>query len=370
MLFEKNSRISSKRSSVMDSDMRELAFKASSLEHEKNVMENLLQDADEQLQNQTETISMLEARCKQQALALEKERQRLTRVELDCTSLEDELATEKARQARLQPRRRSSTALLVAPPSRDSPSSSPSMLRKEDQPRSGGASRSGSLCSIDSLGSVQETPVPDELDPSYDLDASVMLELLPQLQLLETSLAEKEVLAQQVARLQQQLDYREQQLQEARREMASPSSQDGLIHMDDDRRTVSPSGVMTALSPSPCSLADELHLLALSQVQLQPRRDSEDDEFHDASDTLDPSCVPTVLEQKLATVSREALLELLSSGPCTKQEMEARLLGPLDLDKAGSKAALAKLRTLLYELEASDQLLMTIRDDALVFMLR
>jgi hypothetical protein len=50
--------------------------------------------------------------------------------------------------------------------------------------------------------------------------------------------------------------------------------------------------------------------------------------------------------------------------------MEARLLGPLELDKAGSKAALSKLRTLLYELEASDLLLMTIRDDALVFLLR
>eukprot|EP00730_Choanoeca_flexa_P006151 TRINITY_DN12095_c4_g5_i1.p1 TRINITY_DN12095_c4_g5~~TRINITY_DN12095_c4_g5_i1.p1 ORF type:complete len:376 (+),score=78.24 TRINITY_DN12095_c4_g5_i1:59-1186(+) len=375
MLSKRNSSANDRLINRMDSNFKELAFKASTLEHEKSVMESLLQDADEQLQNQTETISMLEARCRQQATELAKERERLMHLEQDCTSLEDELVREKAvrNSAKYQLRRRSSAATANGHESPRVKPRSPLRLDQQLSTRSDSHTSIDSIASIDSVLSESETPVPDE---NSALDQSLVDELLPQLQLLETSLAEKQALERQVAQLQEQLEYREQQLQEAR-ESETATAFESVVHILDDLRALSPSLVSLDLTPHQEgeSLASEFEQMAMdntTEASPDPSTSGEedDDEFHDACDELDVACQPSPLELKLASITEQSLTNLLQQGPQAKACIEQAIINPLQLEKSEKKQALTKLRSVLCSLEAEDKLLMAIRDDTLVFMLR
>lgn len=92
----------------------------------------------------------------------------------------------------------------------------------------------------------------------------------------------------------------------------------------------------------------------------------DEDAFFDCHDGMSPDEMAIA-----AAVTPMAVCALLRTGPKTAADMEAALIAPLKLSsKTWRAAAIAQLRTLLWQLETSERVLPTLTDSGLYFILR
>lgn len=321
---------------------REVAHRTAAFEAQRRQIEALLEQADEELDEQLNRVQALETQCARQEGLLQRERDLMRHLEEACERLEGEV--QDARSHRAQAVQAADSAKAAA-----ATAAAGAAADERDRGRVGAQGHGQGHGTTSNNGQDGDrSRNSSESGAHGDSDAAAVA--------AAASLAERE--AAEAQRLQDERDAAMLQLQRLQSDMAAREGELSRARLALARQLEAQREAQQRARRAAAQTTSS-HTVAAQSASLP------EDEFFDCEDPLTPE------ERRLAdAVSATTVCAFLQGQARTVADMEAHLLAPLGLDKAGKARARSVLGSVLRDLEQADRIMPQLGEDCLLFHLR